>query len=404
MKLATMRVIDETVGSAVASVLGMGVVLFRHIFPRSVAPAPSEVKTIVCQKYLGMGSILNALPLIKALRSSYPDVRIVFLTLASNRDVVELCHGGDEILTIDTSSFTTFVRGAFASIMELRSHEVDICIDLEFYSKFSLIMSLLMGARVRVGLHMKKIRPSGILTNVVYYNSYKHLSDIYLAYATALGIQFRAEYFSSLLPSMGSETQRVLREKLGIDFDRPIIVVNVNAGDLFLFRRWPKDHFAVLIRDLLCKYPDYAYVMIGDAGDRDYVEQICAQVGSAHKSMLLNAAGLTTIPELFALIESAFLMISNDSGPMHIASLYGINLAAFFGPESPIVYGPVNRNSLVFKSTDQYCSPCLSVYDSKKCLYGEECQDNICLRSIVPAEIFHALEEHFLSAHSIGDL
>lgn len=397
MKLATMRIIDEVVGTFLSALLGVLVTLSRSIFGPTGKTAPVEVKTIVCQKYLGMGSILNALPLIRALRYHYPNAKIIFMTLPSNREVVELCSAGDEVLTLDTGSFGSFVKDIFRCLMALSGRKVDICVDLEFYSKFTLLMSLLMRADIRIGLHMKKIRPRGILTDVVYYNSYKHLSDIYFAYATVLGIAARPEFFTSLLPSMGSEAVSKVHRKMGIGMNRPVVVINVNSGDLFLFRRWPAEHFAILIRLLLNGYPDFDYVLIGHNSDSDYVDNICRLVGDNHNGRLVNGSGLTSIPELFALIESSFMMITNDSGPMHIASLYGRNLVAFFGPESPIVYGPLNSNSLVFYSGKHYCSPCMSVYDSKKCLYGEECRENICLGSIQPESVYAAIEQRFLA-------
>lgn len=111
---------------------------------------------------------------------------------------------------------------------------------------------------------------------------------------------------------------------------------------------------------------------------------------------ILNVAGKTDIGELFSLIEMSYLMITNDTGPLHIASLYGKNIAAFFGPETPVVYGPLNDNALVFYSNDLYCSPCLSVYDNKKTLYGNICVKNICLLEFKPIDVYNRIEKAFL--------
>ena len=89
-------------------------------------------------------------------------------------------------------------------------------------------------------------------------------------------------------------------------------------------------------------------------------------------------------------------MITNDSGPLHIAEWYGTKIVAFFGPETPVIYGPRSKDALVFYLKDKYCSPCINVYDNKKSLYGDICKDNKCLSEIKPIEVFEKTEERFL--------
>ncbi|MFQ5787350.1 MAG: glycosyltransferase family 9 protein, partial [Thermodesulfobacteriota bacterium] len=84
------------------------------------------------------------------------------------------------------------------------------------------------------------------------------------------------------------------------------------------------------------------------------------------------------------------------SGPLHIADTYGTKIVAFFGPETPVVYGPRSKDALVFYSEDKYCSPCMNVYDSKKSSYGESCKENICLMNIKPKQVFEKIEKCFL--------
>jgi ADP-heptose:LPS heptosyltransferase len=398
MKLSMMRYIDETVGTFLTRLISIGIIFKRFFFSPSKKVERLEVRTILCQKFFGLGSILHALPLIKALRYHYPNASIIFFTLPSNREVVELCQAGDEVCTIETSSPLSFICSLGSNLLYLYRRQVDVTVDLEFFSKFSLFVSVLCGARRRVGLYMKKIRAGGILTDKVFFNNYRHISEIYFAYAQALGIEKRPEFFTSLLPSMDIEVMERMLTKLSIPAHIPVIVINVNVGSLSLSRRWPAEHFVQLIQTLVDTYPDYHYVLIGMESEFEYVEEICLRV--VHQKNLVNCAGMTTLPELFALIESTFLFISCDSGPLHIASLYGKNLVGFYGPETPIVYGPTNKNALIFYSTEHYCSPCLSVYDSKKCLYGELCPDNACLRSIDPDEVFQAVENKFLSGYA----
>ena len=342
-----------------------------------------------------MGTILHAIPLIRALKQHYPNAKIIFVTLESNREIVQLIQMADEVLTIRLDSLGIFIRGVLSNIMYLIRQRVDISIDLEFFSKFTMIVYFLCNAKIRVGLHQKRIRPEGIMTHNIYYNHYKHISDIYFAFTNAFGIERKQEYFTSYLPSLRNSQEKVLREKFGLKRDVQIVIINVNASELFKFRRWPSNYFIELIELLIQRHPDFYYILIGGRADCEYVNDIYQSI---HRNdRLINCAGQTNIKELVALIEMAYLMISNDSGPMHIASLCSVNLVAFFGPETPVVYGPINGNALVFSPNGLYCSPCMSIYDSKKSLYAEECLKNECLTNVKPKEVFEMIENRFLN-------
>jgi len=395
MTLSRMRFIDEEIGTVICVVLGAFLRLKYLFLPAGRKTDPKDVKKILCQKYFGMGSILNSLPLIKALRRKYPNAKIIFMTLETQREVVELCRISDEVITVRIDSLPLFIGDTLKVLRYLIGQKIDISIDLEFFSKFTLIVSFLTSARVRVGLHQKRIRPQGILTHAVFYNPYKHLSRIYFAYASALGVEYDSGYFQALLPPADGGIKERLVHRLRLDPGKKAVIINTNSSELFKFRSWPAEYFAELISSLLDKYPDRQYVLIGNAADKDHVDAIYAMAG--RPAGLVNAAGETGIAELFALIEMADLVITNDSGPMHIASLYGKSTVAFFGPESPVVYGPLNGNSLVFYAKDIYCSPCLNIYDSKKSLYGENCPENRCLISIKPGEVFDRIEKVFLN-------
>lgn len=402
MKLSFMRNIDDTFGAVICEFLQC-IIKIKHLFVSSRTEAdPREIKTILCQKYFGMGTILHAIPLIKGLKNHYPNAKIIFMTLEEQQDVVKACNLADEILIIRLNTIFTFTKDVITNLFYLLRRNVDISIDLEFFSKFSMIISFLSGANIRVGLYQKKIRPGGIMTHNIYYNHYKHITDIYFAFNTVLGISYDKKYFESSLPSLKNLHEKKLREKFGLNDLAPIILINVNASDLFKFRCWPAENFVEIIQLFLINYPKYYYVLVGGKHDYKYVQEIYDKIENKN-GYLINCAGQTSIEELFALIEMSWMVVSNDSGPMHIASLYKVNTAVFFGPETPVVFGPLNENAVIFYSKDLYCSPCLCVYDSKKSLYGEECYENKCLTNIKPKEVFEKIKERFFNPVKITE-
>ena len=99
------------------------------------------------------------------------------------------------------------------------------------------------------------------------------------------------------------------------------LVVNPNASDLMIERRWPGDRFAVLIERLLARY-DFSIVLIGSAGEPPTSKTWESQV-RAGEERLVNLAGELSLGGLFALLEGCRLVITNDTGPMHMAWAYG---------------------------------------------------------------------------------
>lgn len=390
-----MRIVDENLGMILCRIIGVLLSLKKTLLPCPTPKQTNEVKRILIQKYFGMGSILQAIQLITVLRQNYPQARITFISIASNAETISFCGLADELIVVDFASPAMFLQSCYKLIKALVAGKFDISIDLEFFAKFPLLVSALSLAPVKVGLFHSKARPEGILTHKVVFNAYRHISQIYLSYAAALNLNIPKDLPEKLLPSFRGEFEVSIRKRYHLEQNRPIIIVNVNAGELFSFRKWPADYFASLLSMLLERHPNYTCMLIGAQSERSYVEALAKQITS-NTAHLLNCAGETNIKELFALIEMSELVITNDSGPLHIASLYGKNLAAFFGPETPVVYGPVNKNALVFYPDNLYCSPCLCVYDSKQSLYAETCEDNICLSSIKPSLVLNALEKRFL--------
>lgn len=396
-----MRIVDDSIGMFLCRLIGFLMQLKALVLPYRRKPENEDVRQILVQKYFGMGSIINAKMLIKVLRRTYPHAKITFITTPAYREVLMLCGLADEVLLADFSSMGLFYKSLVRIFVALSGTRFDISVDLEFFAKFPMLISALSLAPARIGLYHRKVRPEGILTHKVYYNFYRHISEIYLSYAVELGIRLDAEDHCPSLPSMRAEFEDILRSRFRLKASEKLVVVNVNSGDLFSFRRWPAQSFVSLLDLIMDRHPDLTCVLVGSGAEHDYVSGIAGQV-EIRGGRLLNCAGQTTLRELFALIEMSFLVITNDSGPLHIAAYYGKNIVAFFGPETPVVYGPLNRNSVVFYPDHIYCSPCMCVYDSKKSLYAETCEKNICLSELMPEQVLNAIEDRFLKGPDIG--
>jgi ADP-heptose:LPS heptosyltransferase len=341
-------------------------------------PRPTQSKVLLVQKYLGIGSIINAIPLLRLLRAAHPDGRIIFLTFPEQAPLVSLTGLADEVLVVDSRSIPRFVFSLGRALARLWRAKVDTSIDLEFFSRFSMMVACLSGARLRIGFFAYFHVRSPLLTHPVSLNHYRHVSRAFLAMAEAMGFPVEAEDLRPHLPSYRAESIEALRTVFPDFGTRPYVVINSNTSQLCTLRAWGPARFAEVIRRLGIERPDLALVLIGTKAERPLAEMVLAQAGETKGQQVLNLAGQTSLVGMLALLEGAELLISNDSGPAHIAAAYGIPEVVLFGPETPVLYGPLNdRARVVYRPP--YCSPCLHAIDNK---HFEDCSPAVCMDSI----------------------
>ena len=384
MNITRMRHIDYFLGGALCLLLDV-VERLRRLFPgRSLRKEP---RTVVVTKYLGMGSILLATPALNSLKKCYPSCRIILLTFDGNAAFARRISLFDDVLSIRTSSLTRFALDTIKNLLAVRKMRPDYLLDLEFFARFSTIVSYLSGAGCRVGYYMPQIWRGDLLDIPVHFNPYRHVCEIFAAQIEAIGIT--AGTTDVVPPAVDDTARESVREVLfqaGVQDGDTIISVNVNASELSLERRWSADSFVKLL-DALVTYPKVRLVLVGSPDEASYVETVYAALQPATRASSINLAGRQTLDEFLAVLSLSNACISNDSGPLHIAASLGIPTVSFFGPESPLLYGPRGKGHTVFYA-GIYCSPCLNVYNAKQAMCSG---NNICMQAISAEEVIDVL-------------
>ncbi len=143
-------------------------------------------------------------------------------------------------------------------------------------------------------------------------------------------------------------------------------------------KKWPAENFSRLISKLRIQC-----VLAGSSADKDVAQEV---VDSSSGS-IINLYGKTNLKELVALIAGAKAVVSNDSGPMHIAAALGVPVIALFGPTDPVKTGPygwqVNKNLKVIRTLIS-CSPC----------FKKKCKDPLCMKNIRVEQVFEGMKEY----------
>jgi lipopolysaccharide heptosyltransferase II len=147
-------------------------------------------------------------------------------------------------------------------------------------------------------------------------------------------------------------------------------------GARWLNKRWPAEYFAQCASRLASQRPELNFVILGSAGDRDLAEVI----SKACPEHCLDLTGQTSLPEMVEWVRLSRLVITNDTGPMHVAAALGKPLVALFGPTDPARTGPHGQLDAVLQVQDLPCVPCLR----SKCSYREPLA---CLRRLTPEQV-----------------
>lgn len=377
MNVKVMRRIDGLVGNLVCSALAVAKQVATP-FARPRGP----IKKIAIMKFFGMGSIVVASPCLAALRDLYPGAELHFVTFKSNRELLEILGIADHAHYVDPSTPVTFTRTTLAAVRALRAADIDLAIDLEFFAKFPLALSSLAGIRKKAGFYLQVEGWRRMLLDVRgVYNHYFHTKDIFLSLVYLLATDdpyflgfadYAARYrYPRFVPTQLERA--ALRKKLGprLTATDELIVINPNTSpDLAPeARKWPEERYAQLADRLLRDRPRARIALVGAPSERPYVERIAGKVAPELRARASSLAGELGLRELLVLFAEAALVVSNDSGPMHLACLVDAPTVGLFFADSPTLFAPLGSNTRSVVPA-LYSIPLFTVYNGKDASAG----------------------------------
>lgn len=348
--------------------------------------APSEAvrapERVLCVKFWGIGSLQMLTPAARHLRRAYPDARIELLTLAGNAEFAHGLGAFDGVHTLDVEAargprgWIVLAARIVTLVAQLRRARFDAVYDFEFFTRFSALVTLATGARDTHGYAAPNVWRGRFHAHTVPFNRYWHVARNFRALA---GGEDGSDVEPGDLVPFGvrAADESALTARLasaGIAPGRDFVVLNPNAGTLSLERRWPAPSFAALARALV-REDGLPVVFVGAPSEATYVGEIVRAAGEQPHGHLVDLSGALSIGELAALLARASCVVTNDSGPMHVAAALGTPLVALFGPETPVMYGPLGTDAVALWKPPA-CSPCINVHDNKvaNCIHGRpEC-------------------------------
>lgn len=390
MKFTSMRRIDLYVGFLPCHLLA----LLRKFRGKDKIGSflPEALEKILIIKFLGFGSILMTTPLLGELKRNSPSIEIHFLTFSDNLEICESVPLIDRIFFLEKKSLMGFALSLIKTLRQIRRQNYDVVFNLEFFSNFSLLLSSLSRSKMVLCFGGRHEYRKTLCDRIVSYENEIHIIDKYRNFLKLLNISPSADTRQLMDLKESSDSKKSvldLLERKQVDITRDfLVVVNINAGEMSIIRKWPLEYFQQVISFLLSQ-EKVKIILIGGKGERAYVSRLEKMI-SNERERVLNLTGRISMKELISLMKVSNLYLGNDSGPLHLAEACGLPSISFFGPESPKVYGHQGNKNYTFYS-NLSCSPCLNVYTNK----DTRCRDNICLKMIKPDEVIKVLQEKY---------
>lgn len=392
MKIQTQRWIDRWLGQLLCGVVSVWVRLIS--LGRPAAQLSREPRHILVILLSEMGSVVLAGPMFAALRQRYPSATLHVLQLKKNQEVATLLGLAqpEHLHALDDSAGLGLLGDIWRVSMALRRLPLDAVIDCELFSRISSLMSYMSGAPLRVGFtpHTQEgLYRGSYINKAIPYNPYQHISKQFLSLVDALEASCMPRNKAAPIRELPKDTGltvpfeatelQAYRSKMLADhpaLQGKKIVLMYAGGGLLPERAWPAAHYAQVARGL-CQ-AGHAVGLIGLRDDAPLARDLRTQIQS---DFCVDLTGYTrSIRELLMLFHGAALLITNDGGPGHFASLTPIRTMVFFGPETGRLYGPLGPRAQVLES-GLACSPCLSAYNHRETFCDG---DNQCLKRLAP--------------------
>jgi ADP-heptose:LPS heptosyltransferase len=360
---------------------------------------PRKPTKILFVKFAEQGSTVLAYRAICRAIEMVGRENVYFLVFEENRFVLDVMHLIPEqnIVTVGHKNIFDAGLHALHALKRIRELRIDAAIDLEFFSRSSAALTYLSGAKSRVGFHTffgEGPYRGDLMTHRLLYNPYLHTSQNFQLMVEALDqAPDRLPTFEGKIPAPDvaspqfvaspvaqQEVRAIIQRESGRPEEFSLILLNPNASDLLPLRKWPSERYVDLARRLLERFIDVSIAMTGAPGEADAIARVAAQVGSPR---CFSLAGKTTLPQLLVLYALSELLITNDSGPAHFASMTPITVITLFGPETPLLFRALTPRAIPIW-LQLPCSPCVNAYNNRQ----SPCRDNICMKSITVDHVF----------------
>jgi heptosyltransferase-1 len=335
---------------------------------------------ILILKPSSLGDVVQALPVLRLLKLHWPDSEIFWWVDVNLAPLLEGDPDLAGIVRFDRRRWTSPLnwQEMWRSIRWMRDQSFDLVIDLQCLAR-SGAFAWLANGKCLVGLDEPREGARGFYDIIARRESFHtHAVDWYLAVLKTIGVPVHWNF--NWLPERPAIANEVKRQAESFAGSRWIII---QPGARWLNKRWPAENYAALVQQIAATHPEVRFAILGGNEDRE----LGATISRADSQRCLDLTGKIPLPEMVEWIRRSELMISNDTGPMHVAAALGKRVVAIFGPTEPRRTGPYGQLANVIRM-ELPCAPCMK----SNCNYFKPME---CLRGISTEKVFDRIAKQW---------
>ena len=322
----------------------------------------TKVRNIALLKTAAIGDTVLLSAVVKDIRENIPESKITLFTGSSNYEIAKTMANMFDIKVIKLP-----IKNPLKAISIIKQHTFDVWLDFGSWPRLDALLSCFANANFKVGFKTKNQYRHYVYDIAVEHSNKIHEVYNYKNILKKIGIEGRN------LPSIDIELSPEENERL-------IVIHMFPGGSRSYLKEWPETYWVQLIDYLTGK--GYSIALTGAKVDRSralHIYDLCKR-----KYLIRVVAGKLSLKDVISLLKKSTIVISVDTGIMHLASTLNCNLIALHGPTSSIRWGPLNKNSIAIQSSLK-CSPCLNLG------FEDNCNDNRCMKAISVNKVIDAI-------------
>ena len=335
---------------------------------------------ILIIKPSSLGDVIHALPFLNAVKKTFPDSEVDWVISKNLMGILEDNPLINELISLDKDSWKSVKKlpetlSELSSLRKtLKSRHYDIVVDLQGLLRSGLI-AFSTPTTLKIGFDDAREGSRFFYDRKVPVKESAHAVDKCLEIAKAIKADTKRVKF----PLHINDASKIQIKKIIGNIKEYLVIV---PSARWASKRWPAENFAQLIKKL-----SIPCIITGSKGDKKRVQKIIGLLSKKTSDKIIDLCGKTDLKELAALLAGAKAVVTNDTGPMHIAAALNVPVVAIFGPTDPVKTGPykwqTNRKLKVIK-VDVPCSPCRK----------KQCRELICMNKLDVDTVYRELKEY----------
>jgi ADP-heptose:LPS heptosyltransferase len=378
--MAALQIYDRRERALVAAgdaVLGTLMALARPVRPRT---PPQDVRKILLFRLERIGDLLMVLPAIADLRAAFPAAAIDLVVGSWNAQIASAVRGIDRVRQLDPSWLARGSAGAslpamLREVASWRGEHYDLALNFEPDIRSNLLIAA-AGATWTAGYGSGG--GGAVLHQALEYQPTAHTTaNAKRLVSTVTGATARGTSDRVLdLPHASRQEALALLARV----PGPHVAVHVAGGRPV--KQWDPDRFATVAQRLV-ETRGASIVLTGAPGDRELIDRVAS---SLPRDRVVDASAVSGLLAAAAVLERCELMVTGDTGPMHLAAAVGTPIVAVFGPSDPRRYAPTGPRDRVVR-VDLPCAPCNRIRLPPARCIGRTPD---CLALVTPDAVFDA--------------